>query len=137
MKRSYVYFNLKRRVWSERQAGKVIAHPEYVVLKDARFLVGKAGQARVRAEGRKNVHAGVSGLNITGGTHPDNDTMVLVNAYSDDWRTVTYNPYRHDSFVLVGGNGSQHGQKPVSSATYAVMEIIPGKPPVVWAYQPR
>ena len=62
MKRSYVYFNLQRRVWSEQQAGKVIAHPEYVVLKDARFLVGKAGQARVRAEGRKNVHAGVSGL---------------------------------------------------------------------------
>ena len=132
MKRSYVYFNLQRRVWSERQAGKVIAHPEYVALKDARFLVGKAGQARVRAEGRKNVHAGVSGLNITDAVYP-----VRVSAYSDDWRTVTYNPYRHDSFVLVGGNGSQHGQKPVSSATYAVMEIIPGKPPVVWAYQPQ
>ena len=108
------------------------AHPEYVVLKDARFLVGKAGQARVRAEGRKNVHAGVSGLNIV-----NLPLRVRVDAYSDDWRTVTYNPYRHDSFVLVGGNGSQHGQKPVSSATYAVMEIIPGKPPVVWAYQPR
>ena len=132
MKRSYVYFNLQRRVWSERQAGKVIAHPEYVVLKDARFLVDKAGQARVRAEGRKNVHAGVSGLNIV-----NLPLRVRVDAYSDEWRTVTYNPYRHDSFVLVGGNGSQHGQKPVSSATYAVMEIIPGKPPVVWAYQPR
>ena len=132
MKRSYVYFNLQRRVWSERQAGKVIAHPEYVALKDARFLVGKAGQARVRAEGRKNVHAGVSGLNIV-----NLPLRVRIDAYSDEWRTVTYNPYRHDSFVLVGGNGSQHGQKPVSSATYAVMEIIPGKPPVVWAYQPR
>ena len=132
MKRSYVYFNLQRRVWSERQAGKVIGHPEYVVLKDARFLVGKAGQARVRAEGRKNVHAGVSGLNIV-----NLPLRVRVDAYSDEWRTVTYNPYRHDSFVLVGGNGSQHGQKPVSSATYAVMEIIPGKPPVVWAYQPQ
>ena len=132
MKRSYVYFNLKRRVWSERQAGKVVAHPEYVVLKDARFLVGKAGQARVRAEGRKNVHAGVSGLHITDAVYP-----VRVSAYSDDWRTVTYNPYRHDSFVLVGGNGSQHGQKPVSSATYAVMVTEAGKPPVVWAYQPR
>ena len=132
MKRSYVYFNLQRRVWSERQAGKVIGHPEYVVLKDARFLVGKAGQARVRAEGRKNVHAGVSGLNITDAVYP-----VRVSAYSDDWRTVTYNPYRHDTFVLVGGNGSQHGQKPVSSATYAVMVTEAGKPPVVWAYQPR
>ena len=62
MKRSYVYFNLHRRVWSERQAGKVIDHPTFLILKDARFLVGKAGQARVRAEGRKNVHAGVSGI---------------------------------------------------------------------------
>ena len=137
MKRSYVYFNLQRRVWSERQAGKVIGHPEYVVLKDARFLVGKAGQARVRAEGRKNVHAGVSGLNITEMSPIGAVRPISVNAYSDDWRTVTYNPYRHDSFVLVGGNGSQHGQKPVSSATYAVMVTEAGKPPVVWAYQPR
>ena len=132
MKRSYVYFNLQRRVWSERQAGKVIDHPTFLILKYARFLVGKAGQARVRAEGRKNVHAGVSGLNIV-----NLPLRVRVDAYSDEWRTVTYNPYRHDSFVLVGGNGSQHGQKPVSSATYAVMVTEAGKPPVVWAYQPR
>ena len=137
MKRSYVYFNLQRRVWSERQAGKVVAHPEYVVLKDARFLVGKAGQARVRAEGRKNVHAGISGVNVTDMVQP-----IRISAYSPDWRKVTYNPYRHDSFVLVGGEGSQHGQQPVTSAKWAIMVAQPGTtkyplPPVVWAVNPE
>ena len=136
MKRSYIYFNLQRRVWSERQAGKVVAHPEYVVLKDARFLVGKAGQARVRAEGRKNVHAGVSGLNITHMVQaiPLMPDGALSIDHEMHWHRVTYNPYKHDSFVRLGG---QYGPKPIASAKHAVMLAEPGMPPVVWAYQPR
>ena len=123
MKRSYVYFNLQRRVWSERQAGKVVAHPEYVVLKDARFLVGKAGQARVRAERRKNVHAGVSGINVT-----DSFQKEYVPE-SGSWVWVSYNPYKNDTFVTQFGD-------PVESADWAVMDAS-GTHPTVWGRIPR
>ena len=124
MKRSYVYFNLKRRVWSERQAGKVVAHPEYVVLKDARFLVGKAGQARVRAEGRKNVHAGVSGFNVTYNFQKD-----YVPQRNKSWLWVSYNPYENDTFVTQFGD-------PVESADWVVMDAS-GDHPTVWGRIPR
>ena len=123
MKRSYVYFNLQRRVWSERQAGKVIGHPKYVVLKDARFLVGKAGQAKVRAERRKNVHAGVSGINVT-----DSFQKEYVPE-SGSWVWVSYNPYENDTFVTQFGD-------PVESADWAVMDAS-GTHPTVWGRIPR
>ena len=120
MKRSYVYFNLQRRVWSERQAGKVIDHPQYIVLKDARFLVGKAGQSRVRSEGRKNVHAGISGYN-------SKPYAVLVQPELEvmAWWKVSYNPYENDTFV-------RHDGKPILSANWVVMDAS-GDRPVVWA----
>ena len=124
MKRSYVYFNLQRRVWSERQAGKIVAHPEYVVLKDARFLVGKAGQARVRAEGRKNVHAGVSGFNVTYNFQKD-----YVPQRNKSWLWVSYNPYENDTFVTQFGD-------PVESADWVVMDAS-GDLPTVWGRIPR
>ena len=136
MKRSYVYFNLQRRVWSERQAGKVIAHPEYVVLKDARFLVGKAGQARVRAEGRKNVHAGVSGINVTDSFQkeyvpepaPQHRNLYL-NRVRKSWVWISYNPYENDTFVTQFGD-------PVKSADWVVMDAS-GDHPTVWGRIPR
>jgi len=60
-KRVFVYFNLHKKVWSVRQSGKVVGHTEHIMLKDCRFLVGKKGRERVIREGKKNVHAGVSG----------------------------------------------------------------------------
>ena len=123
MKRSYVYFNLQRRVWSERQAGKVIAHPEVIRLRDVRFLVGKAGQAKVRAEGRKNVHAGVSGINVT-------DSFQKEYVPEDgSWVLVSYNPYKNDTFVTQFGD-------PVESADWVVMDAS-GDRPTVWGRIPR
>jgi len=125
MKRSYVYFNLQRRVWSERQAGKVIGHPEVIRLRDVRFLVGKAGQAKVRAEGRKNVHAGISGLDSTpavwrrasdGGHFPVD--AVVDQLMERGYAEVSYNPYRNDSFVRLGG---QYGPQPVTQAERVAM----------------
>jgi hypothetical protein len=123
MKRSYVYFNLQRRVWSERQAGKVIDHPTFLILKDARFLVGKAGQARVRAEGRKNVHAGVSGIR-------DLDALKIdylvegyrhgLPTYKKGWREVVYNPYINETFVQRGGF-----EVPVITSPLVYMAINP------------
>ena len=133
-RRAYVYFNLQRRVWSERQAGKVIGHPEFIWMSDARFLVGKAGQARVRSEGRKNVHAGVSGEWIA--RIDDNTESDIVNMFHADALTgiavlVTYNPYVNDTFVLVNGG------QPVTSADKVAMFALPNERPYVLAYNPQ
>ena len=117
MKRSQVYFNLHKRLFSVQQSGKVYAHADGVLLENVRFNVSKAGQRKVRETGRKNVHARVTGYpapNI-GINHPASaqgeDTAVLspqlVKFCREDieslkavgWHTATYNPYKHDTFV--------------------------------------
>ena len=147
MKRSYVYYNLQRHVWSERQSGRVIGHPEFIWMNNARFLVGSAGQARVRSEGRKNVHAGVSGEwmaravggvlgspSAVGRDLPDMSAIVnMFHADAVDGRAVlvTYNPYQNDTFVTVNGG------KPVYSADTVAMFALPNERPYVLAYNPR
>ena len=137
MKRSYVYFNLQRRVWSERQAGKVIGHPRFIWLRDARFLVGKAGQSRVRSEGRKNVHAGISGEWLAKLDADENWSYSEISKiFNADIVTgladlVTYNPYQNDTFVMVNGGD------PVTVADKVAMFALPNERPQVLAYNPR
>lgn len=85
----FVYFNLHKRCWSVRHNGKVIAHLNKVCLKDVQFKVSKAGRERVLREKRKNVHAGVFGV----------ITSYYEAQFFIDWHTVTYNPYKYDTFV--------------------------------------
>lgn len=61
-----VYFNLHRKLFSVRaeqgpSKGLVIGHAEGVTLDNVTYHVGKAGQAKVRATGQKNIHATVRG----------------------------------------------------------------------------
>jgi|TARA_R110002020_G_scaffold350485_1_gene563917 hypothetical protein len=138
-RRSYVYYNLQRHVWSERQNGRVIGHPEFIWLENARFLVGKAGQAKVRAEGRKNVHAGISGKwlarsDVVANTSTDFSAIVNLfhdDAYKGEAVLVTYNPYQNDTFVLVNGGN------PVTVADKVAMFALPNERPYVLAYNPR
>lgn len=103
-------------------------------MNNARFLVGAAGQARVRSEGRKNVHAGVSGEWMA---RSESDTSSdIVNMFHDDAMKrdavlVTYNPYQNDTFVTVNGG------KPVYSADTVAMFALPNERPYVLAYNPR
>ena len=53
-KRVYVYFNLHKKVWSVRQNGKVVEHTKSIMLKDCKYLVGKAGREKVLREKKKN-----------------------------------------------------------------------------------
>lgn len=85
--RVYVYRNLVTGGYSVRQKGIVIAHVNSITLTDVRFLVGQAGNAKVRREKSKNVHAGVSGI-WTG------DVSLLGQTSK-----VTYDPYKYTSFV--------------------------------------
>ena len=112
-KRLYVYWNLNKKTWSIKQSGKVVGHHSLIFLKDCRFLVGKAGQARVRREGVKNVHAGVSGyLAMNAEFHRqqvDRDCF------------VTYNPYRHDTFV------NRDESTPVTESEWVKMSTLEGR----------
>ena len=59
MQKVRVYWNLHRKCWSIQncKSGLVRGYQSCVVLEDAKFVVRKGGQKRVRQEGKKNVHA--------------------------------------------------------------------------------
>ena len=87
----YVYKNLHKNCYSIKQDGLVKMHTDKIYLWDASFRVGAKGRERVLNEGRKNVHAGVSGYIDRGWDsqpHPPTNT-----------RGVIYNPYSHKTFV--------------------------------------
>ena len=112
-KKVEVYFNLHKKCWSIRQAGKPVVHSDFVEIKEPQFVVQQGGNARVRREKRKNVHAFVRGyLTDRVGIFPKNQKL------------VTYNPYKHTSFVERGTD------KPICSAQYAVLDITDKKPRV-------
>ena len=87
-----VYWNLHKKVWSlqDRTTGRVRNHVTSFTLYDAKFVVRPAGRDKVRREGKKNVHAFAVG---TGGLRDGVATCMT-------GRPVTYNPYKHDTFVF-------------------------------------
>jgi len=102
--RSTVYYNLHQHCFSVQQAGRVKAHTYGITLDQVRFNVAKAGQAKVRAEGKKNVHARVSGKNAS--PLHDVDIAWLMRHRGPDGtlnavgiREAKYNPYNNDWFV--------------------------------------
>ena len=87
-----LYWNLHKKKWSlqDRQTGRVAHHVTAYTMYDAKFVVRPAGQAKVRREGKKNVHAFAVG---TGGFRDGIATCL-------SGRPVTYNPYVNDTFVF-------------------------------------
>lgn len=112
-----VYFNLHKRLWSVRQCstGRVILHTDKVHIRDAKFVVRKAGRERVLREGKKNVHAFVRGE----ATHFDDFDPDWLDYL--DYTLVSYNPYKHDTFVDV------YDVSPVRTAKRAVLSLEPSK----------
>jgi hypothetical protein len=117
-KRVYVYWNLHRKLWSVRQAGKVVDHSHLLSLRDCKFLVGKAGQARVRRERKKNVHAGVSGYLLEDPCFVD---RAVWNGCYDKKIWVKYNPYKNDTFVERTGVCDDTHPRPVHTADFVLM----------------
>ena len=109
-RRVYVYFNLHKKVWSVRQDGKIVEHTKYIMLKDARYLVGKAGRKKVLEEKRKNVHAGVSGYVVD-----------RVPNVPDFCTTVHYNPYKNETFI------SHATERPMVWSPHVVMDCRHGR----------
>ena len=87
----FAYRNIRKgggeHVYSVREDGKVKKHTSGLLIAPATFKVSAAGRDRVRAEGVKNVHAGVFG------------DEAEVDHSKFDWRPVTYDPKKHNGFV--------------------------------------
>ena len=96
MEKVRVYWNLHKHKWSIQscKSGLVVDHRHFVSLKDAKFVVRKGGQKRVREQGKKNVHAFAVGYQI--------DNCKLYNSNIIDWDRVKYNPYTDDYFMHKG-----------------------------------
>lgn len=92
-----VYRNLRDNCWSiQRKTSKgwrVWLRWDYVVLDNVSFVVNKAGQNRVRKEGKKYVHAFAYGT-LMANTLGCKEKMVRVN----------YNPYDNDQFQTRHGD---------------------------------
>lgn len=86
-----VYYNIKKHMFSVvalegENKGRVIQSTDTVCLENCRFFVSPTGNAKVRAERRKNVHAYVYG-------------ELCGHITAIDGENVTYNPYKYTSFV--------------------------------------
>jgi hypothetical protein len=92
------YRNLNKPgvTWSviNSTTGLVDQYANTVILKNVQFKVSKSGQARVRKEKRKNVHAFVMGDIIA--ELPENTNIFH----------ATYNPYKDDGFHLKDGGST-------------------------------
>ena len=99
-----VYRNLNRKLASGKPVfsvrndkGLVEDHVTSISLLDPVFRVSKAGNERVRKEKRKNVHAYIQGKRMKGKT----SVVLSEQPAASEWYRVTYNPYKHEHFVLV------------------------------------
>ena len=93
-----------------RERGRVIAHTEHVTLRNAHFVVQRAGYERTIV---RSVHAWVRG-EVTEAPEGLSVTPVL----------VTYNPFRVGHFV-VRATGER-----IDSAPLVALSVVGGKPVV-------
>ena len=77
--------------------GIVEDHVTEIAIAKPILRVGPKGNQRVRDEKRKNVHAYIQGMRMRESVIDDCHTGIK----SCEWQKITYNPYKHKSFVLV------------------------------------
>jgi hypothetical protein len=109
-KKVMVYFNLHKKTFSVKKDSKVILHADYLKLEDVTFKVRQGGKTRVRNEKQKNVHAFVIGTLVDYCEYPCSSIPKEPNE-----KIVTYNPYRHDTFVY------KDNDEPIENAKEVVL----------------
>ena len=146
-----VYRNLHFRdetVYSVRKDGLVQGHALTVLLDGTTdspivFAVGPKGNQRVRDEQRKNVHAVIRGYIVNAVWRPqDEDEMEhslsaceyhkknhMVNYEGYEWKEVTYNPYKYDSFM------ASHTNQPIKRAKWARLMKRGDDRPRIFSYE--
>ena len=97
------YWNLHKGQWSiqDRRTGLVVGRQPELFLLVGSFNVRQGGRQRVLLEGKKTVHA------FAEGWYPE--VWISPKFYHDEGRSVTYNPYKNDTFVYVD-NGEPVGE---------------------------
>jgi hypothetical protein len=93
----------------------VVGHESWITLKDCDLRVQPKGNQRVRDEQCKNVHAYIQGYL----TSARGNTLELGEAVE-----ITYNPYKHNSFVRVDTGESIYKAKAVFTNPDSVFAII-------------
>jgi hypothetical protein len=93
-----VYWNIRKKCFSvqtkEKRGWRLWLHTDQIWLDAPQFHVSQAGNARVRREGRKNVHAFIEGTE-----DPLIDWGMALEEFAEDSIEVTYDPYKHLWFV--------------------------------------
>ena len=109
MQKVRVYWNLHKKCWSiqDCKSGLVRGHQSCIVLEDAKFVVRKGGQKRVRQEGKKNVHAFAVGYMSE---YSVSTSESLKKAFGN-WSRVKYNPYADDYFMHQNISDKQYKPK--------------------------
>jgi len=118
-----VYFNLHKNMFSIRalegkQRGRVIAHMERVGIRNAEFVVQKAGREKVLAEKKKNVHAFIRGDFDVESIERIEWDAETVNAFPHLFGRVTYNPYRAGCFQQKYGINAPYCYRRIDSAGF-------------------
>ena len=126
--RGFVFRNLHQKgvVWSVRDsAGHTVFHADNVLIKNAKFVVQKGGQAKVRATRCKFVHAGVRGEIVVDPIESNSLVGALRCPHTGLLRAY-YNPYTTDTFVDSAGS-------PLSEASAVMLtHDADGKSLVLW-----
>jgi len=88
-----VFRNLHTKTWSMQSVstGRIVAHPDTVLLEDVRLVSRDAGREKVRQTGKKNVHAIATGTLVAIDGPPPADLH--------RWTPLYYNPFTVDTFV--------------------------------------
>jgi len=81
-----VYRCLPRKLWSIREAGKVVAHVDAVYMMDVTFHCSEAGVRRIQANARREIVAFARGRLFEGPLLPSSERIV-------------FNPYRSPAFT--------------------------------------
>ncbi len=88
-----IYYNLHKKTFSVRHAGRVWFHTNVLTLRNCKFAVQPAGRAKVLKEKKKNVHAFIRGFFVRGDDHTNHRMLHAQQAM--------YNPYKTSTFVNV------------------------------------
>jgi hypothetical protein len=120
-----IYRNLHRSrkdggsVYSVRNAdGIVEAHESCLTLENCKLRVSDKGNERVRDEERKNVHAYIQGQR--GQLQPSAWKFRQMGEPVE----ITYNPYKHKSFVRVDTGEPIYEAKAVFTNPFKVLAIL-------------
>ena len=79
-------FVYRKKCWSIKQGGLVVGYSIHLTLKDAKCIVNKKGNEKVRITKQKNVHAFIKGY--------------ICDNFEFNGESISYNPYINDTFIM-------------------------------------